>query len=203
MHRPWIVTHRTGQTDRVIQEPGEGATYWKVPFEWTSSQSLSIDAERADISWVSAESDQRFVGVVAQVLAKSTDASDVANVRLMGSLKAAHHLIEAAPDWGFGHNPAWWQLLVFEGDAAGFVLPVIYDNCARDGLDEATIFHMGVLPIHRGKGLGRSLLRQATRTLVDHGIWRIYCDTAANNDPMIHLFESEGWTKLPLHEQPI
>jgi ribosomal protein S18 acetylase RimI-like enzyme len=187
----------------VSRDPEGGATYWKVPFEWTSSKSPSLDDERADVAWASAEKDYRFIGVVAQVLAESPDASDVANVRLMGSMKAAHHLIEAVPDWGFGHKPTWWQLLMVDGEAAGFVLPATYNNCTRDGLDEATIFHMGVLPTHRGEGLGRSLLRQATRTLVDHGVWRIYCDTASNNDPMIHLFESEGWTKYPPLEQPI
>jgi ribosomal protein S18 acetylase RimI-like enzyme len=177
--------------------------YWKIPFEWTSSHSLSSETVDADGSWLPAEDDQRFVGVVAKVLAESPDASDVANVRAMGTLKAARHLIDAVPDWGFSHEPAWWQLLLFHGEAVGFVLPATYDNCVRDGLDEATIFHMGVLPIQRGKGLGQVLLRHATRTLVDHGIWRIYCDTAVNNDPMIHLFESEGWIKLPPHEQPI
>jgi hypothetical protein len=28
------------------------------------------------------------------------------------------------------------------------VLPVIFDGCTRDGLDEATIYHMGVAPAH-------------------------------------------------------
>ena len=89
------------------------------------------------------------------------------------------------------------------GSGAGFVLPVIYEGCARDGRDEATIYHMGVVPEHRGLGLGRLLLRRATRILVDHGVWRIYCDTPADNAPMIHLFEAEGWQRLPAHERPL
>jgi hypothetical protein len=47
------------------------------------------------------------------------------------------------------------------------------------------------------------LLRPATRTLVRHGVWRIYCDTPATNEPLIHLFEQEGWTRLPMHQRPI
>ena len=70
-----------------------------------------------------------------------------------------------------------------------------------NGLDEATIFHMGVLPEYRGRGFGRALLRRATR--VAHGVWRIYCDTAADNLPMIRLFASEGWQRLPPHERPV
>jgi ribosomal protein S18 acetylase RimI-like enzyme len=93
-------------------------------------------------------------------------------------------------------------LLRVRGEAAAFVLPVTYDNCGRDAWDEATIFHMGVLPGHRGRGLGRALLRQATRTLLAHGVWRISCDSAANNAPMIHLFESEQWLR-PAHERQV
>jgi ribosomal protein S18 acetylase RimI-like enzyme len=93
---------------------------------------------------------------------------------------------------------------------AGFVLPVVYEGCSRGGLDEATIYHIGVAPAHRGAGIGRLLLRRATRVLVSHGVWRIFygvwrifCDTPATNEPMIHLFEQEDWTRLPPHEPPI
>ncbi len=73
----------------------------------------------------------------------------------------------------------------------------------RDGLDEATIFHMAVLPGHRGQGLGRELLRNATRTLLARGVWRIYFDTATKSAPMTYLFESEGWKSLPRQGQPV
>ena len=104
---------------------------------------------------------------------------------------------------GFSYLPDRWHVLSVREQTAGFVLPVIYDGCALDGLDEATIYHMGVSPAHRGTGVGRLLLRHATRLLVEHGVWRIYCDTPSNNEPMIHLFESEGWTRLPAYERPI
>ena len=65
------------------------------------------------------------------------------------------------------------------------VLPVVFTGCARDGLDEGTITHIGVRPSARGRGYGRLLLRRATATLERHGVWRIYCDTAAGNAGMI------------------
>jgi GNAT superfamily N-acetyltransferase len=80
---------------------------------------------------------------------------------------------------------------------------VTFDGCERGGLDEATIYHMGVARAYRGRGLARLLLRKATQTLIDHGVWRIYCDTAAANAPMIHVFESEGWRRLPAAERPV
>jgi ribosomal protein S18 acetylase RimI-like enzyme len=157
------------------------ATYWKVPFDWGRRQVLVDGEEPEGVSWLAAEDDERLLGVVPEYC----------------------RLLEAPPISGFSREVGWWTLLAFHGEAAAFVLPVTYDNCTRHGLDEATIFHMGVLPEHRGRGLGRALLRQATRTLVTHGVWRISCDTAANNAPMIHLFASEGWHLLAPHERPV
>ena len=154
-------------------------------------------------SWVPAEEDERFTEAVAAVLASSPDAADVLRVEPMGSPAAARHLIDSVPDWAMSRLPGWWELLVVGSDVAGFVMPVIYDQCSRDALDEATIFHMGVVPGHRGRGYGRTLLRRATQTLVAHGVWRVYVDTAANNEAMLHLLESEGWSRLPPHERPL
>ncbi len=187
----------------MIQGPEGGPTYWKVPFEWVGSRALSDDDGPDGVLWLPAEDDERLLGVVAGVLAASPDASDVAAVAAVGAMDAARRLLGAPPKWGLSRSLGWWTLLSLHGEAAGFVLPVTYDNCAREGLDEATIFHMGVLPDRRGQGLGRALLRQATKSLLAHGVWRIYCDTAANNAPMIHLFESEKWRRLPPHEQPV
>jgi GNAT superfamily N-acetyltransferase len=139
--------------------------------------------------------------VVGAVLANSVDASDIAAVEALGPTAAAERIL--APPDGFSHRPEWWQVLRYGESAAGFVLPVTFDGCERDGLDEATIYHMGIVPAYRGQGLARLLLRKATLTLTDHGVWRIYCDTAAVNAPMIHLFESEGWKRLPGEQRPV
>ena len=122
-------------------------------------------------------------------------------VDMLGPEGAARCVLGLAP--GFSYLRERWEVLSARDRAAGFVLPVIYDGCSREGLDEATIYHMGVAPEDRRAGIGRLLLRRATGLLVRHGVWRIYCDTAADNHPMIHLFESEGWTRLPAHERPL
>ena len=120
---------------------------------------------------------------------------------MLGAEEAARRTLALAP--GFSYLPDRWHVLSVQEQTAGFVLPVTYDGCSRDGLDEATIYHMGVAPAYRGRGLARLLLRNATLTLVEHGVWRIYCDTAAANAPMIHVFESEGWQRLPAAERPV
>jgi ribosomal protein S18 acetylase RimI-like enzyme len=141
------------------------------------------------------------IRLVADVLASSPGPEDRHAVEVLGVDEAARRTLALAI--GFSYLPDRWHVLSVREKTAGFVLPVTYDGCSRDGLDEATIYHMGVSPAHRGTGIGRLLLRHATRLLVRHGVWRIYCDTPSNNEPMIHLFESEGWTRLPAHERPI
>jgi ribosomal protein S18 acetylase RimI-like enzyme len=155
----------------------------------------------ADWAWLDRRTVPEPTRLVADVVASSPGAEDRYAVAVLGAEEAARRILALAP--GFSYLPDRFQVLSVRDQAAGFVLPVIYDGCARDDLDEATIYHMGVAPSHRGLGIGRLLLRHATRLLVRHGIWRIYCDTPSNNQPTIHLFESEGWTRLPAHERPI
>jgi GNAT superfamily N-acetyltransferase len=179
----------------------DAATYWKVPFEWTKS-SVPPEADLPGaLAWATGTQMPEPVSLVATVLETSCGPEDRYAVGTLGSEQAARRVLALAP--GFSYLPDRWHDLTVNAEAAGFVLPVIYDGCSRDGLDEATIYHMGVAPTHRGAGLGRLLLRRATRTLVSHGVWRIYCDTPATNEPMTHLFEQEGWIRLPAHERPI
>ncbi len=152
-------------------------------------------------AWVPAEGDARFLPTVAACLAASLDAWDQAAVAEHGPDGAAR--LVSAPWDGFRHDPAWWELLVVDGRAVGFVLPVVYEGAERDGLDEGTILHLGVRPGHRGGGLGRAVLRRATATLLSHGVWRIYADTAAANHTMQRHFESEGWRRGDEVERPV
>ena len=183
--------------------PGEqrSPTYWKVPFERPGDRAQAAESDPPYVGWRRAGEVRELTQLVARVLSASVDAWDIAAVRALGAEGAAREVLREAP--GFSHAPAWWQVVTVEGAAAGFVLPVIYDGCARDGLDEATIYHVGVDLEQRGRGLGRLLLRRATQTLLTHGVWQISCDTAANNAAMIHLFEGEGWKRLPAHERPV
>lgn len=177
------------------------ASYWKVPFEWTENTAPSEDALQDNASWLSGSSAPQPVELVADVLANSPGPEDRHAVERLGAEDAARRILALAS--GFSYLPERWHVLMVDERAVGFVLPVVYEGCSRDGLDEATIYHMGVAPAHRGAGIGRLLLRRATRVLVSHGVWRIFCDTPASNEPMIHLFEREGWTRLPPYERPI
>jgi GNAT superfamily N-acetyltransferase len=177
------------------------ATYRKVPFEWTARTALPDDVLADGLSWATGTELPVLVELVASVLASSPGPEDRRAVETLGREEAARRTLQLAA--GFSYLADRWHVLVAGGQPVGFVLPVTYDGCSRDSLDEATIYHMGVAPAHRGTGLGRLLLRRATRVLVDHGVWRIFCDTSANNEPMIRLFEQEGWSRLPEYSRPI
>jgi GNAT superfamily N-acetyltransferase len=176
-------------------------TYVRIPFRWSGRQRGRRAADPPGVTWRSAGEVRGLARLVADVLAESVDASDRVAVATLGADGAAARIL--SPPSGYSHRAAWWRVLLDGGTPAGFVLPVTFDGCEREGLDEGTIYHMGVAPVFRGRGYGRLLLQDATTTLVEHGVWRIHCDTAAANGPMIHLFETEGWTRLAAEERSV
>jgi ribosomal protein S18 acetylase RimI-like enzyme len=184
-------------------ESGSKLTYRKVPFEWYADQAIVLRESAEANSWITSDTDDRFIDVVAQCLAASIDTSDLAAVKSLGSTIAAETLFDSAPKWQVSREVDWWRMLCHRGDPVGFVLPVTFDLMVRTGLSEGTIFHMGVIPEFRGRGFGRLLLREAVRILLSSGVRRIFCDTDETNEPMIHLFESEGWGRLPIREVPL
>ncbi|MGB8179656.1 MAG: GNAT family N-acetyltransferase [Acidimicrobiales bacterium] len=175
-------------------------TYAKVPFEWTSANEVALAVGPGGAQWTPAGSLDELVDVVRQVLEVSRDAADSWAVARFGARDAAQRLIRAPGEWKCSYDENWWKILTVDGEAAGFVLPVTYDEL--DG-SLGTIFHTGVVPRFRGLGLSRLLLRQAVNTLMTAGVQRIFCDTDATNEPMIRSFTSEGWTRLPPRDVPV
>ena len=175
-------------------------TYWKIPYVWTDGTRSAPPSLPAGARWAPATDVPGFLALVADCVAASVDEWDRSAVAHVGALRAAEIVTRELS--GYSHSPDWWQVILVDGQPAGFVLPATFDGCRRDGLDEGTILHVGVRPSLRGRGLGRALLRKATAVLTGHGVWRIYCDTAAGNAAMTRLFESEGWQRLEPHERP-
>lgn len=177
-----------------------GATYKKTPFEWTRNLSLVEHRDVDHVSFHCANDVDALIAVVARVFEVSLDVADVATVDELGPGEAARRLVHAPPTWQTSYESEWWQLVYVGDEVAGFVLPVTYDET---NASVGTIFHMGVLPNYRGRGLSRVLLRCSVETLVGAGVERIFCDTAANNTPMIRAFEAERWTRLPDRDVPM
>jgi ribosomal protein S18 acetylase RimI-like enzyme len=175
-------------------------TYPKIPFEWTSANELALTPVSEGVGWEGFGSHDELVDVVSQALEASRDVADSTAVAKFGARNAAQRLIESPREWQCSYEDDWWKILTLNGEAAGFVLPVTYDE--EHGC-EGTIFHTGVIPRFRGLGLSRLLLRQTVTTLMSVGVQRIFCDTGASNEPMIRSFTSEGWTRLPARDVPV
>lgn len=172
--------------------------YTKVPFELDGNARLRELELTNGAAFRRATTDE-IASIMAGALAHSLDIADRAAVEKHGAHDAAVVLLQLA-DSHFTWRDDWWQLVTVDGEPAGCVMPVLFRKSGRAGSDEGTIFHIGVLPRFRGHGLGRLLLAQATNTLLAHGVWRLYCDTASNNKPMIAAFTSQGWTRHDTQE---
>lgn len=94
----------------------------------------------------------------------------------------------------FAYEPEWFQLAYDEtGAPVGYTQPVTYPGADKGNLKEASLYHIAVLPDHRGKGYIHDLLAQSVAILQHVGVWRIICDTDRLNLPMIAAFERSGF----------
>lgn len=168
-------------------------TYLKVPFVWEEPKPLIEVPQRLTFKPVNAMHDNLLISIAVRVLASSMDASHQRKVSEHEPHEVVERYLNLASD-GFSYQDGWWQFGVNElGDVVGFVLPVIFKDCAKEDLEEGSIYDIGVVPEYRGLGLANDLLLQGTRTLQDIGVWRIFCDTDVNNVRMISTFERVGY----------
>lgn len=174
-------------------------TYLKVPFVWNEPKPLIEVPSRLKFKTLSDLSNEAVLLALACVMESSIDASDQKKVSEYGSRKAAEQFLAKSRD-GFLYQDEWWQFgLNSSEEVVGFVLPVIYEDCAKDGLEEGTIYYVGVLPEYRGLGFANDLLSKGTQTLQTVGIWRVFGDTDVNNIPMISAFQRVGYKQ---HREP-
>ncbi|MBD2256061.1 GNAT family N-acetyltransferase [Pseudanabaena sp. FACHB-2040] len=168
-------------------------TYLKVPFAWEEPKPLIEVPPRLTYEPAIAVPNNLLISVVGRVMASSTDPSYQKQVSRHGPEEAAEIFLSAARD-GFSCQDEWWQFGINEnGDIVGFVLPVIFEGCAKAGLEEGTIYGIGVLPEYRGFGFANDLLSKGTQTLQEVGVWQVFCDTGVENVRMISTFKRVGY----------
>lgn len=180
---------------------GEGAAarrrrFRRVPFELAGNALHRNLHDQVGVSWEAADDDEQLIDLFARAFSASVDPREIGSVRRKGARELAAWMIhDAQAGTAYEADRRWWSIVALDGVPAGFVLPVIFTGCARDGRDEGTIYHIAVVPEHRGRGLGRLLLGRATDILLTHGVWQISADTAAENTAMIHVFTAVGYTR--------
>ncbi|MCP6759593.1 MAG: GNAT family N-acetyltransferase [Fischerella sp. CENA71] len=168
-------------------------TYLKVPFVWQEPQPLIEFPPRLKFESINTMSNEVLLSILARVMGSSIDASDQKTVALHGIHQAAKQFLDSAKD-GFSYQDEWWQFGINSNkEIVGFVLPVVYQDGAKENLQEGTIYYIGVLPEYRGLGFANDLLFKGTRVLQDIGVWRVFCDTDVNNLSMISAFKRVGY----------
>ena len=82
-----------------------------------------------------------------------------------------------------------------DGDAVGACLCVIdSERNSRRGREEGWIDWLGILPGHRGRGLGRALLLEGMHRLRQQGCTHLMLDVDGDNPTgALHLYESLGF----------
>lgn len=176
--------------------------YWKTPFYWEPG---CPDAPPPGEVAFAPVSDEELRPLIGAVMATSMDASDRHLVPTIGLDAAVQEVFDLLPRY-FDRQPGWWRVACGPGgEPRGFVLPVTFQEARywKDGHPQGSIFYMGVLPGHRGQGLGLQLVHEATRVLRQAGCWRIFCDTGTDNAPMVGAFRAAGYLERARWQRPL
>jgi ribosomal-protein-alanine acetyltransferase len=92
-------------------------------------------------------------------------------------------------------HPGRYYLVARAGGVADIVGYAGVATDPRPGGD-GDIQTIAVVPEHRGRGLGRHLVRALIERAQDQGVARVFLEVRADNDPAISLYLSEGFAEI-------
>jgi RimJ/RimL family protein N-acetyltransferase len=95
---------------------------------------------------------------------------------------------ELVEDTGDDLDPTLWRVALQDGEPVGVVLPTVWKGRRREG----TLSYVGVVPAHRGRGLGRALHAAGLHLLAGAGALRYAGSTDVRNTAMARVFERNG-----------
>jgi ribosomal protein S18 acetylase RimI-like enzyme len=81
-----------------------------------------------------------------------------------------------------------WRVMLEDGEPVGVVLPQADEECPTEG----SLFYIGVLPAHRGKGLGRRLHAASLALLAAAGLEKCLGSSDVRNVAMLRVFAAKG-----------
>ncbi|NKB71849.1 MAG: GNAT family N-acetyltransferase [Candidatus Latescibacteria bacterium] len=168
----------------------------KRTFSWNEPKPPIAVPARLTFRPLSEIGQETFLAAVEAAYAGTLDRSAQHDLAHMGGRTLAACVRE---EWdeisaGFSYQPNWFQLAYNDsGETVGYTQPVVFPDCKKDDLEEGSLYHIAVLPQHRGHGYIDDLLAQSVATLQKVGVWRIFCDTDSQNSPMIKSFQRAGF----------
>lgn len=180
-------------------QPGH---YWKTPFYWEPGcpappEVGSLTFEPVGEEWLR--------DAVGRVMQSGTDKSDQYNVPRVGVAAAVQELYDLLPQY-FERPQGWWKAARnASNELVGFVLPVLFKEQRfwKDGRPQGTIYYMGVLPEHRGRGHALELVHEATRVFTAANCWRVFCDTGTENASMVKAFRRADYMERTPWQRPL
>lgn len=102
-------------------------------------------------------------------------------------IRSMNDVIESHRSSGEFH-PSRWHLIFKDNQPAGCCLLSHFPQT-----ESVELVYLGVAPIARGLGLGRSVLAHAINQLGDIGIKEVTCAVDSRNSPAIGIYESLGF----------
>lgn len=135
-----------------------------------------------------------LLGTHAEVKALSfLDELDTAVFPCLGSLAGCHDLMAAIRTRpGFCPQATW--LVGTSADhtalARGCVATIqgLIDDAGHGGIQ-----NVGVLPEHRGRGIGRALMRKALAGFAAVGVRRVFLEVTARNEAAVRMYRALGF----------
>ncbi|EAQ78776.1 GNAT family N-acetyltransferase [Blastopirellula marina] len=92
---------------------------------------------------------------------------------------------------GFIPGATW--LVEYKDETTGMMLPVGTVQGVADRSGQGSIQNLGIVPEHRGSGLGGRLLLKALQGFYDHGLQHAFLEVTAQNEGAIRLYERIGF----------
>jgi ribosomal protein S18 acetylase RimI-like enzyme len=174
---------------------GLGTLQEKRAFIFKNGDKLNDVNYKLAFSSVDAADIKNFKAMMKCILMDTRDRDDQQQIKLRGLEIVVQNKFKGIEE-DFDYDSKWWQVGIFDGRQVGYILPVSFKDCAKDGLIEGTVFHIGVLPEFRNRGFGLELLVKGCEVLSGIGMWRIFCDTDSENEPMIRAFVAAGFKEV-------
>ena len=184
------------EREAAMQAAGVPILQTKRTFSWNEPRPPIEVPERLTFRDLTEVGQGAFLAAAEDALSGTLDRSAQADIANTGGKTLAECLRE---EWdgiteGFAYKPEWFQLAYDAQDTlVGYTQLVIYPGCDKDGLEEASIYHIAVLPSQRGHGYINDILAQSVSTMQKVGVWRIFCDTDSENLPMVKAFQRAGF----------
>ena len=102
--------------------------------------------------------------------------------------KEYYDMVEYAEDKLYTQK---WKIVLINNEVIGMLSPQIYHDCITEG----SLFYIGILPKHRGKGFGKEMHLQGLKFLKNYGANKYVGSTMVSNEAMIKIFNKNNCQK--------